>query len=78
MGMTTWPLLSYSNSWSITCQGKNLEPSNLDSSIRFLYVYESTFLPPSNHDSSMRFSLEPAFLPPTMMMPIPSGDVTMA
>ena len=60
MGMTTCFSLPIFSSWSITFHGKNLEPSNLDSNIRFSIVLESLFSPP------------------TMMIPMPSGDVTMA
>ena len=58
MGMTTWPFLPYFSSWSIAFHGRNLEPSNLDSSILI--------------------SLWPELWPPTIMTPIPSGDVTIA
>ena len=60
MGMTTCFSLPIFSSWSITFHGKNLEPSNLDSNIRFSIVLKSLFSPP------------------TMMIPMPSGDVTMA
>ena len=69
IGMTTWPALTFSNSWSITCQGRKLKPSNRDWSIRFSLTYSifsGSSIPP-----------EKWLYPPTMMMPIPSGDITM-